>query len=965
MQRINQILFASLLILMCTCTSFAESPSQKTVHIAAFSLYPAIFKAQDNSIQGFYVDFISEIAKREGWKVEYIYGNWADGLARIKSGDVDILTSVTWTQERTAYMDFGKVPLNTVWSELYVHEKSSIDNIRQVQDKKIAIMKGDTNGGQFRNLVEKFGIPCQLLEYGNFDEIFKAIASREVDGGVVNNTYGAAKQSEFSVKSSGVIFNPFDIYFAVAKGENHKLLETFDKYLTEWRADKNSPYHLARQKWSHGNIGQVRIVPEWVKNALIGLTLTIIIGAAFIILLRVQVRQKTSKLSAQVEEREKIEETLFFINEIGFKHKGDEFLSALTAHLAGSLGVEYAFVSKLLPNGERLRTRGLHAMGARVDDIEYDLLGSPCNNVLGKEICYYPEDVISLFPDDRLLVDLEAAGYAGCPLWDSHGIGLGLIGIISKRPLENRALVETIVQIIGTRAAQEIEAMGHLEKLMLKDFTIENIADAVFWIHSDGRIWDTNEAACKLLAYTEQELLSKGVMDFDQVYSQESWPAHWVELKKAGNLRFESTHKDKHGRVFAVEINGSFFTFNGMEYCCSIVHDISKRKESEIEKQNLLVQLNQAQRIESIGVLAGGIAHDFNNILTAIMGNISHAIMDLDASQHAREPLLRAEKAVIRATGLAKQLLIFAKGGDPVKKFFSVPERLNDVVSLVLSGTAVRAVIDLPADLHAVNADEGQISQAFDNIIINAVQAMPNGGNLTISANNIAITECNNLGISAGDYVQMSFTDEGCGIDAENLVKIFDPYFTNKTGGSGLGLASTYAIIKKHEGNISVSSTPGKGTTFTILIPSCGKLVNEEEKAVHALEIAQKNHSILVMDDDEMVRELAEITLKRLGYKVVCCDNGISAVTLYRSAREGGEPFSLVIMDLTIPGGIGGVEAAKQILAFDPAAQLIVSSGYSADPVMANFCDYGFCASLEKPYNVAEIASILQKAKQG
>jgi CheY-like chemotaxis protein len=273
--------------------------------------------------------------------------------------------------------------------------------------------------------------------------------------------------------------------------------------------------------------------------------------------------------------------------------------------------------------------------------------------------------------------------------------------------------------------------------------------------------------------------------------------------------------------------------------------------------------------------------------------------------------------------------------------------------------------MDLPTDLHAVNADEGQLSQVFHNIIINAVQAMPDGGSLFVSASNVAISENNNLALAAGEYVKISFIDEGCGIAAEDLGRIFDPYFTSKACGSGLGLASTYTIIKKHCGHISVSSAPGKGTTFTIFLPGCSGPLIEEFNEGHAPVNAQEVHSILVMDDDEMVRELANITLKRFGYNVVCCENGTAAVALYRSAREEGAPFSLVIMDLTIPGGMGGIEAARQILAFAPDAQLIVSSGYSDDPVMVNFADFGFCAALEKPYNVEEIARILQKTKQG
>jgi len=422
-------------------------------------------------------------------------------------------------------------------------------------------------------------------------------------------------------------------------------------------------------------------------------------------------------------------------------------------------------------------------------------------------------------------------------------------------------------------------------------------------------------------------------------------------------------HADGSWRHFIA--NGTPYTdISGAIRYLGIARDFTEQKQAEEERLNLERQLLNAQKLESLGVLAGGIAHDFNNILTAIMGNISYARMELKPSQHAYEPLARAEKAAKRAAGLAKQLLVFAKGGEPVKKLISLQQTVHDAVSLVLSGSSVEAVTDLPVDLHTVNADEGQMSQAFHNIIINAVQAMPDGGRLTVSGKNVALSEGNSLDLAAGDYVKISFTDTGCGIAAEDMGKIFDPYFTNKTGGSGLGLASTYTIIIKHAGQIAVSSSPGRGTTFTIFLPSCDEPVNEEFLPLPATESVQQVFSILVMDDDEMVRELATITLKRFGYRVTCCDNGAAAVALYRIAREEGMPFSLVIMDLTIPGGMGGVEAARQILAFAPEAKLIVSSGYSDDPVMANFSDYGFCASLEKPYNVEEIARILQQTKQ-
>jgi CheY-like chemotaxis protein len=240
---------------------------------------------------------------------------------------------------------------------------------------------------------------------------------------------------------------------------------------------------------------------------------------------------------------------------------------------------------------------------------------------------------------------------------------------------------------------------------------------------------------------------------------------------------------------------------------------------------------------------------------------------------------------------------------------------------------------------------------------------MPDGGRLHVSGENVALPEDNCHCLPAGDYVRISFSDEGCGIADEDLKRIFDPYFTTKAGGTGLGLASTYTIVRKHDGQITVSSVPGTGTTFTILLPSLGEILIPEEIKEYTTVEGHGTGSILVMDDDEMVRELAGITLRRFGYVVTACVNGSDAISLYKAAREEGCPFSLVIMDLTIPGSMGGIEAARQILAFDSGAHLIVSSGYSEDPVMANYTDYGFCASIEKPYRVEDISGILLRLK--
>lgn len=378
------------------------------------------------------------------------------------------------------------------------------------------------------------------------------------------------------------------------------------------------------------------------------------------------------------------------------------------------------------------------------------------------------------------------------------------------------------------------------------------------------------------------------------------------------------------------------------------------------------IELLKIDKLESMGILAGGIAHDFINMLTGIMGNITLAHMFLDSSHESHKPLLEAEKASMRAAELAQQLLTFARGGEPIKKPVSVQHVVYETISLVLHGSNVRGDIDIPDSIHAIEADEGQMCQVFHNIIINAKQAMPEGGTLTVRAQNEILADYNTLSIPAGTYVRITFTDQGCGIPEDILKRIFDPYFTTKPAGNGIGLASVQSIVKKHGGYIGASSIPGTGTTFTIYLPSTGEVCSSDlEKPVTKIRTSHAGGCILVMDDDELIRKMMAVMLKYLGYQVTTCASGERALAEYKAAMNAGTPFSAVIMDLTIPGGMGGKEAALQIHAIDPQACLIVSSGYLHDPIMADHKTYGFSGAVAKPYKMADLGQLMNSLLSG
>jgi PAS domain S-box-containing protein len=378
----------------------------------------------------------------------------------------------------------------------------------------------------------------------------------------------------------------------------------------------------------------------------------------------------------------------------------------------------------------------------------------------------------------------------------------------------------------------------------------------------------------------------------------------------------------------------------------------------EITDRLMLQQEREkGQRLESLGVLAGGIAHDFNNILTGIVGNLSLARRMVDSDHRAVERLTECEKAVQRASELTHQLLTFARGGEPVRKVVDLLRLVHEAVSFGLRGSNIKGVVKLDDNLWPVNVDEGQINQALNNLLINASQAMPDGGTVTVKGENFITKEPPEL---SGRFVRLTIQDTGSGIPADVLSKVFDPYFTTKPGGTGLGLASVYSIVTRHGGTVTVVSEDGHGTEFVICLPAADELVPQEQvddcAPLSGRAVAER---VLVMDDEEMILEVVSIMLAELGCAVDTCCDGAGAVARYQVALELGSPYDAVILDLTVPGGMGGLEASVLIRSIDPEAVLIVSSGYSNDAVATDLRGYGFSGAVMKPYSMESLTGEL------
>ncbi|MFP3869998.1 MAG: ATP-binding protein [Syntrophobacteria bacterium] len=394
-----------------------------------------------------------------------------------------------------------------------------------------------------------------------------------------------------------------------------------------------------------------------------------------------------------------------------------------------------------------------------------------------------------------------------------------------------------------------------------------------------------------------------------------------------------------------------FCNKNGeIEYVSGVFFDITERRRMEAE-------LSRMEKLESLGTLAGGIAHDFNNLLTGIMGNVSLAKSEVQREGELFELLDDVEKASFRARDLARQLLTFARGGAPIRETTFISGLIRDAARFALAGSNVRCECAFEEDLRPVEADAGQISQVIHNMVLNAVAAMPEGGVIRFSGENITLGAGSGVPLEPGRYVKVSIRDHGAGIPEEHLSRIFDPFFTTRHKGSGLGLATAYSIVRRHEGHITVESKLGAGTTFHIYLPASEKSIPEPEAEREAVSGKGK---ILLMDDEEVIRTTVRRMLRRLGYEVEVAKDGAEAVEMYRKAGESGEPFDAVILDLTVPGGMGGERAVRRLREIDPEVKAIVSSGYSDDPVLSNFEEYGFMGVVAKPCEREELGEAVQ-----
>lgn len=535
-------------------------------------------------------------------------------------------------------------------------------------------------------------------------------------------------------------------------------------------------------------------------------------------------------------------------------------------------------------------------------------------------------------------------------------------GAGSERFLPHFALTGAVALSLTLFVLAIVEARGRTALQRQKEHlavTLRSIADGVIATDKDGKIVIFNNAAETITGWSQLTAVGRSIQEIFTIVDERTREPLKTTAEQI--LKDEFTATESSRNVILLARDGAE---RAIAKSAAPIHDAKGRLVGAAvvfrditEKRRFEAELLKSSKLESVGVLAGGIAHDFNNILSIVMGNVSLCKLLSEPKGEIHDRLVNAEKGCQRARELTQELLTFSKGGAPIRNAASIQEIIHESTAFASRGSSIICNHHAPPDLWPVKVDEGQISQVFNNLVINAVQAMPKGGALGTRASNFVADESTSLPLRPGRYVHIAVEDTGCGIAPEHLSKIFDPYFTTKENGNGLGLATAYAIIKKHEGCITVESRAGEGATFHIYLPASDTApIRSTETQIFVKPGAGR---ILVMDDELPIRDLARASLTRLGYEVDTAEHGNEALQKYETARTEGRPYTAVIMDLTVPGGMGGKETIQRLLAIDPQVRAIVSSGYSHDPVMADYRSFGFSAVVEKPYKIESLAKAL------
>lgn len=930
---------------MSVLVSFLAVLTSVTVRVGYEENPPMAFTDHRGEPDGFYVELIRHIAGSEDWTLEFVPDEWPDLMALLQQGEIDLLLSMAISPARREIFLFPENSVYSGWSTVAVKRPGRFDTMAELEGATISMIHDDIHSITFLELMDRLGMSVIPVWVPSFQAAMQAVADGDADGAAVPWHAVAYFGPDMGLEGSPVVWNPVQTTIAGNLETSGPLIAAIDLHLSAMKADEGSVYHSLRRKWVFPETPPHHRVLLFVLGALA------LSGVVFIFVSNVRLIREVWKKNRALRVNATLAAVAGAVNEV---ESLDELCGTVVGALAGVMETSNLFIAVHVPERDVFR---IPKILDRYDEYtEIDNPGSLTHHVFrtNTPVRWNRREIDDWYGrTGGVHVGTPAEQWLGVPL----RAGREAVGVVAVQSYErpdqftraDQELLESVGAQLGNaimriRAIEELTASrGRLARLMTAD------PSAILLLDGKGVVQDCNPQAMSILGCGSGELIGTDFFGFLQ-QGGDRLRCFLDPESPDESFGFSGHISRPDGKGFPFEARGSVFEESGRRFIFVGIQDATRKLALEAEAA-------RNERLESVGVLAGGIAHDFNNILTGILANLGLLKREKPASKQFKALAEDAEKAALSARHLTNQLLTFAQGGAPVKRTVQTADLLEQATRFILRGSGVSFSIESDRDLWNLEADPGQFSQVVSNLVLNAKQAMNDSGSLSISARNATLRATDEEGLPSGRFVRILFQDSGPGIPGNIADRVFDPYFTTREQGHGLGLTTSHSIVARHGGRIRILPSD-RGALFEVLMPA------SHSGKPHPLMITGSptahRERILVLDDEEMVRRAARNLLETLGCSVEEASDGAEAISMYRAAFDAGKAYDAVIMDLTVPGGMGGEQAVREVLAIDPGARVIVSSGYAGNSIMASYRDYGFSGVLSKPYTLSELSDVIR-----
>ena len=926
------VLFLSLLI------TPHHAAAKRIVRAGIYNFKPLVYSDPSGAPEGFFVKMLDQVAQREGWEVHYVHSTWQGVMDNLKDGKIDLIVCVGYTEARAKFMDFPKEFLVLDWGVVYKAKGSGINTIMDLEGKTVACLKGSVYSAGFLDLVRQFQIKVNLVEVDQVTDVFQAVESGRAVAGITSNIPGILNEASHSVDRTPIMFTPVKLGFAVNKGSNGDLIEALDRNIAQMKGDQGSSYyheldHLLGRKDS--------AIPKEVYWAFAGVLGVLLLAVSFIVTLRRKVTMKTAELKQQANLMESIingtTDAVFIKDTEGRYIVVNDEVVRLFAR----------------PRSEILGRDDTHFF----PQAEAEFLKSLDRAIMASHQVSTTEEHITTLDQPRVYLATKG------PIYDKSGTLSGMFGI-------SRDITE-LKQAITVRQQME-------ERLRLSNEQLQFVLEG-----SQLGSWDwnleTGEVACnerwaEMLGYTLGEVdgsVQAWASLLHPADHQRVWQAvddHLDGRTALYQAEYRMLNKSKEyqwildqGRVVQRDAEGRPLRMSGTHT------DITERKRVEEERQSLEQQMHHAQRLESLGVLTGGIAHDFNNILAVILGHCCLAQMD---AERAPASLAEIELAAERAADLCRQMLAYAGKAQFVQARLNFRELVDEMAKMLRPTISQKVTIklDCAGEIPHIYGDASQLRQIVMNLVINASEAIgKEQGEIRLSVARAVIAdgggERDHLGqaIAPGAYLCLEVADNGCGMGEETRRRIFEPFYTTKFTGRGLGMSAVLGIIVAHNGALQFASEPGRGTTFKVYLPvkdGDGDLVDSPPREVEETPLWRSHGTVLLVEDEEQVRRIARSMLESFGFDVVEAVHGRQALELYRGRSS---EMVLVLTDMGMPV-MDGFELVTELRSLDPRLPIVVSSGFGDAEVGSKIAPEDIAGLISKPYTMGQLRDAVQGA---